>query len=194
MPKPCPYCAGRRGNSLVLRCEGKAVNEAIRFHEAGHAVAAIACGGAVHAIRAHADDAGAAVSLTGSVIDLGVTVAAGPVAGNWSRRWIVGADTAELIASLDRAGAGMCGGCDACRLAALVFIGTSDDEIAQSIDLHRRIEHRALSLIRTPPVWRAIAELADALEAAGEIEGDAVHAVVARHFQPGAYSILHHPN
>lgn len=194
MPEPCPYCSGRRGSSLVLHCEGEAVIEAIRFHEAGHAVAAIACGGAVHSIRARADDAGAAVTLTGSVIDLGVTVAAGPAAGNWLNRWIVGADTSELIASLDRAGAGMCGGCDACRLAALLYIGTGDDDLAQAITLHRRIEGRALDLIRSGPIWRAIREVAAALEPIGEIAGEVVHHICARHFQPGAYSILHHPN
>lgn len=159
-------------------------------HEAAHAVASVAIGGAVKVVTV--DSRNISIAANGkSRIGRGAVLMAGPFAENRLRRFRRTAATETVIELIDDAVADRCGRtCDECIVGRLFAFGPSDEDVAAGLAMYRRAEALALRMIDDPAFWAAVLEVAERLERDREASGADVHEIAGRHFVAGSFDPL----
>lgn len=161
------------------------------YHEAGHAVAAIALPGfRLEYLRLSAQaevgfGAPCATWRAHAAFSL-----AGPVAENWYQRHTYSTRDSDLEPYAERLVAGVAGFCDVCAALRQIRDAMPNATPAEHFATFRRIEGATLSLIRTPAIWRAIQELSAFAMSKGGAFGFEIEQICAKHFMPGSYRLV----
>lgn len=158
------------------------------WHEAGHAVIGVGFGMIPTEVRAgtfgYVQWEGAAPDADADVVmSLAGDFAAGLLHRQEHRPY--DAELAPWI-SMIREPAG--GGCDRCLILRTLVArhGIASPDVKVLGD-YRRLEERALSLLRLPRIRAAVRAVAAALADTGRLSGAAVLEIVGRHVEPGEF-------
>lgn len=161
-------------------------------HEAAHAATQIALGGIV--LKTSIDGQPHMTAAPGLCRrSRAVMTLAGPAADAWAKSLIACITDAELafwIAAIRDLKGGGCDRCAAVR-AAILLCGRDEGGVLRSpsdeavISEFRHIETLASAIVRVPPVWLAIEEIASQLSDVGTLDGAAVLEICRWHFEPG---------
>ena len=161
--------------------------EANAFHEAGHAMAALAFGGEAGPVTI--DIQPMAMTRTPGFEEKIAVYIAGMVGQNWRDRRIVRPLDDALMPILKRVDACRGGSCDDCRaLRFCTLLAPADDQIG-SLAAYRRIEAATIELMTKREIAAAVTELAALLMDIGTVEEADIMAIASRHFTPGSYDI-----
>lgn len=168
-------------------------SRSVALHEASHAAVAIAIG--VRVISATID---AQPHVTGGrrlTREANIIFFLAGLAGEaWARSELARVPDDELrawVAGIRNLGGG---GCDRCVAVRQCVVGTrhaSDDVVVAAF---RYLENLTGMIVRSPLVWAAITELADALMRRGTLGTRAIRTICRRNFEPGAFAHLVNPN
>lgn len=160
---------------------------AVAYHEAGHAVLALALGGRATAVTIDGQPCATTSGL--AMRDFIAMTLAGPAAADWQRRHVFRPydDMLKpLLAVVDCGGGGSCDHCSALRLSTLL---APEGDLDTALAVFRQLEAEAIRLVQAPPIWTAIRDLAAALMAAGSLAEAEISTIAARHFRPGEFSL-----
>ena len=163
-------------------------SERIAYHEAAHAMAALAIGVDVievtidvqpHSTHGRTDhfEADAIISM------------AGLVGENWRRRHTYSHPDHHLLPYHERIcarGGGQCDLCSAVRSAVIVAGSTVP---TGGVAAFRALERQTHDLIKHPAIWAAIRELAAELMERGTATGLEAEAIAQKHFDKGGFPI-----
>lgn len=192
VPTPASAASGTLGRSVGVVELAATPRRETCLHEGAHAVAAFAFGVPVIGLRVAGQGVvnfgGPMTALVDAVVAL-----AGPIGELWGRRHSHASPDAIVASYGDRSRFG--GGCDwclACRALRRAVPDLADRDLPA---FFRQIEAVTLDLLRRPPVWRAVSEVADAAMQRHTLLGDEIEAVVAKDFRPGSFRLeLHGKN
>lgn len=157
------------------------------FHEGSHAVVTQAIGVGVTSVTI--DGQPSSGRQAGAGYEASTIIAlAGTVGERWARRQVY-LHTDDHLAEFHervctKAAGGWCDLCDAVRSAALATDDLGRELVFASF---RTLEARAIEIVQTPVVWRAIRYVAAALMERGTLTGDDVLAITSQHFQFGEF-------
>lgn len=186
--KPDFYLSGPLIEGRTVRLSRSRTNA---FHEAAHAIIYLALGARVAKATIDGQPLVRHVGTVPYPANV-VAILAGDAGAAWARSEIAKAPDDEL-ASWVGGIRNLCGGsCDRCKAVRICLVGTTlapDDEVVATF---RYLENATGMIVRSPQVWAAISELADALMSRGTLGSRAILKICRRHFEPGAFAHLFH--
>lgn len=174
-----PNSIATEGAPVLARNVAPLVSPAVAAHEAGHSVVGLLLGADVPFARIGVSaSAGIVFEENAPRRHRAAAFLAGPIAENWSARWVIRQSDADLKWYRDRIREVDLGNCDWCRaMFWTIAENTRLDETA-AFTRYREMEAQTIEVVRRRDVWRSIRRVADALLEHGALDGERIKALV----------------